>query len=428
MSDAKYGSWETPESPVDVEYSLVVIEEIRQIVSEGYQRLRGGMEVGGLLYGAHEGRVLRLQATRVIACEHARGPSFTLSEKDLAALTAQLECEKEDPRLEGMELLGWFLSHTRSNVNLQAADLETYAAFFPEPWQVTLVVRPGRSGAMRAGFFVREPDGGVKTEQSYLEFNFPDRLAGILDRPPGERPTRERRGPPPRYEAPAHLEETPYANESAVDPRDRAFPQYQNYAEQRPGRGEPLKPAVELSVGPKRMPWVLIVIFVAVILAGVVGFRLYGPKRPAEPLGLAVQERDGKLQVQWNRASQTLVDARSASLNISDGTDKRTVALSGEDLAKGNFTYARRSGDVQVSLVVERSAGDRVTEGSRFLGTPPENIDADEMNLLRVQRDALQDEVTRLLEQNTQQTDRIQQLERTLTIMRGRLGIDQGKR
>ena len=52
---------------------------------------------------------------------------------------------------------------------------------------------------MRAGFFVREADGTVKSERSYLEFNFPDRLAGVLDRVPGPRPERvqgERRGNP----------------------------------------------------------------------------------------------------------------------------------------------------------------------------------------------------------------------------------------
>ena len=50
---------------------------------------------------------------------------------------------------------------------------------------------------MRAGFFVREADSTVKGERSYLEFNFPDRLAGVLDRVPGPRPERvqgERRG------------------------------------------------------------------------------------------------------------------------------------------------------------------------------------------------------------------------------------------
>src|SRR3984957_3985949 len=188
MSDAKFGSWVVPESPVDVEYSLIVIDEIRQVVADGFQRLqRGGIEVGGVLYGTREGRVIKVTAMREIACEHARGPTFHLSDNDRAALTAQLARDKEDMRLEGMLAVGWFLSHTRSDVTLQQPDLDYYSAFFPEPWQVTMVVHPGRAGSMRAGFFVREPDGSVKGERSYQEFNFPDRIAGLLDRAPRDR-------------------------------------------------------------------------------------------------------------------------------------------------------------------------------------------------------------------------------------------------
>src|ERR1700722_2282575 len=136
MSDAKFGSWTVPESPVDIEYSLVVIDEIRQVVADGFQRLqRGGIEVGGVLYGTREDRVVRILAMREIACEHARGPTFHLSDTDRAALTAQLERDKEDMRLEGLLVVGWFLSPTRSDVTLQQSDLDTYGAFFLAPWQ-----------------------------------------------------------------------------------------------------------------------------------------------------------------------------------------------------------------------------------------------------------------------------------------------------
>jgi len=45
--DTHFGSWTVAESPLTIEYSLVVIEEIRHVVTEGFQRLsRGGLEVG----------------------------------------------------------------------------------------------------------------------------------------------------------------------------------------------------------------------------------------------------------------------------------------------------------------------------------------------------------------------------------------------
>src|SRR5262249_48665136 len=114
--------------------------------------------------------------------------------RDKASLEEQLQRDAEDPRLAGLTRLGWFLSHTRSDIVLSDSDAEIFSHYFGAPWQVTLVVRPGRAGAMRAGFFVREKDGTVKPGQSYLEFNFPDRLAGVLDRVPrADRSPSERR-------------------------------------------------------------------------------------------------------------------------------------------------------------------------------------------------------------------------------------------
>ena len=86
MSDSKFGIWSPAESPIAVEYSLVVIEEIRHEVAEGFQRLsRGGIEVGGVLYGVRDGRAVRVMAMRPIACEHARGPAFLHSPTGIAS-------------------------------------------------------------------------------------------------------------------------------------------------------------------------------------------------------------------------------------------------------------------------------------------------------------------------------------------------------
>jgi len=433
MSDPKVGSWVVPESPVDVEYSLVVIEEIRQVVADGFQRLqRGGIEVGGVLYGTREDRVLRVLAMREIACEHARGPTFHLSDSDRSALTAQLERDKEDMRLEGLLVVGWFLSHTRSDVTLQQSDLETYSAFFPEPWQVTLVVHPGRAGTMRAGFFVREPDGSVKGDRSYLEFNFPDRLAGVLDRAPRERRPQPPMGPAverltaPRYPTPQESA----LQESALreNPEEPEPPERYDV----PSFGQPSRPNPQLDAYPNtghKIPWTIIGIVAAVLIIAVLGLRFLGPQLNAEPLALAVIERDGQLQIQWNRASQTIANSKGGMLEIADGPDHRSVPMNRSELAQGSFTYARKTGDVQVRLVVNGSSGQRMEEASRFIGTPPAvtAADATEMDAIKVERDALQDEVTRLRGQTAQQAARIQQLERTLTILQTRLGITAGR-
>src|SRR6266436_1610005 len=124
MSDPGFASWSVAESPITIEYTLVVLEEIRRAVSEGHQRLsRGGIEVGGVLYGSREGRTVRVLALHEIECEHARGPAFKLSDKDRAALADQLAQDSHEPRLEGMICAGWFLSHTRGEIALTDADM-----------------------------------------------------------------------------------------------------------------------------------------------------------------------------------------------------------------------------------------------------------------------------------------------------------------
>src|ERR1700733_10588633 len=107
MSEARFGSWNAAGSPVAIEYSLVAIEEIRHEVAEGFQKLsRGGMEVGGILYGTREGRTIRILAMRPIACQHARGPAFLLSDEDKKALEEQIEQASTDAHLAEMICLG----------------------------------------------------------------------------------------------------------------------------------------------------------------------------------------------------------------------------------------------------------------------------------------------------------------------------------
>jgi proteasome lid subunit RPN8/RPN11 len=404
MSDAKFGSWSVAESPVTVEYSLVAIEEIRHAVAEGFQKLsRGGVEVGGVLYGSRDGRIINVQSMRAIECEHSRGPAFQLSEHDRELLEEQVRRDLADPRLEGMICVGWFLSHTRSEIMLSESDLEIYSTFFGAPWQVTLVIRPGRGGSMRAGFFVREADGSVKSESSYQEFNFPDRLSGVLDRSPRAERTQPERLPPPS------LPWAPDPVQKTVEPSPA------------PAVSAPPIPAVK----PRRAKWPLLVGWVVLVVGVVLGamrFFILAPR--VEPISLSMTERDGLLQIQWNRAAKTIADAATGSLAIFDGKEARTVDLKPVDLASGKFSYQRNSGDVEVRLTVADRAGKKLgEEASRFLGPAPVKGDSEELQALQKQRDELQAEVDRLTQENAAQDQRVQELDRTLRILQARMGV-----
>ena len=442
MSETGFGTWTVPESPVDIEYSMSVIEEIRTAVAEGFQRLaRGGIEVGGILYGTVVGRRLRIMALREIACEHARGPTFHLSENDRELLRAQLEREHADSRLSGMAPVGWYLSHTRSEITLQDSDLDTYNTFFPLPWQVTMVIRPGRASSMKAGFFVREGDGTVKTDHSYQDFQFPDRLAATLDRAPRERSTiaeraqmqdrRLSRGDSGTDLQSLAAELSP--REAAPVRQPAAIEETPRYSAPDSGVSESLPPDPYTRMMPmqgafpvrRKFPWTVIAVLAVGVAMAIAGLRFFGPHLYADPIGLSVNEHDGQLQVQWNHDSRSIAAASGATIDISDGSnEKQTLALTAPQLASGNITYARKSGDVQVRMRVTGPDGP-MEEGSRFLGNAPEaaNGGGGVEAITKTQKDGLQDEVEKLRAQNAAQTDRIQRLERTLTILRNRLGI-----
>jgi hypothetical protein len=427
MNDVKFGLWSVPGSPVLIHYSQVVIEEIRHEVSTGFQKMaRGGIEVGGVLYGREAAGAVNILAMRPISCEHALGPSFQLSERDRAQLAAQLEAAVHDPQLEGLCAVGFYVSHTRSDIALTHADLEIFQTYFPEPFQVALVIRPGRAGAMRAGFFVRERSGSITAERSQLEFNFPDRLAGVLDRPRSERPLGERRAPaalPPASPMSGYAGGSSGYGGAAAAATALALTEPTRTYDPRIAMADL---AVPRQPRKARWPWVTAwALGVAMLAYG--GWHYFAAGTGAEPIGLSVIERDGQLQISWNHSAHPVATAARGILDIADGSDRRPITLSTADLARGNFTYQRRSGDVEVRMIVEDLSGTKTQEASRFLGRPPGQAGADQSQM-EATRDQMESDNARLRRDNEKQAKRIQQLERTLKILQTRLGapVDDG--
>ena len=419
MSEVKFGTWTVPESPLTIQYSLIVIEEIRLEVSQGFQKMaRGGIEVGGILYGRSDGRSISILAMRPIECEHALGPSFQLSPKDLASLQEQMQRGQTDPQLEEMLAVGLYVSHTRSEIALSEADLNLYNTYFAEPWQVVMVVRPGRAGAMRAGFFMRESGGAIRSDACYSEFNFPDRLAGVLDRPRperaasagangGERP--ERRTPFLRSDSSAA---------PALSPSEAPATMPEKLPEPRFAMLDSSVPA-----GPRKSKWPWLLAWAVVIVAlTVVGLRYFVLRTNTEPVSLAVLEHEAQLQISWNHNARPIASAVRGTIEIADGSDTKRIALTPADLQRGNLTYQRHSGDVEIRLTVEEDGGDKIQEASRFLGRAPEVKEEAPAKALETKRDDLDAENKRLRQQNFELAQRIQQLERIVKIMQTRQG------
>lgn len=86
---------------------------------------------------------------------------LTFTQNTIIDFHAQIE-----KRFEGEKIIGWFHTHPRMGVFLSHYDTFLHHNFFPEPWQVALVVEPFSSVA---GFFIRQA-GGVFDPTRYFGF------------------------------------------------------------------------------------------------------------------------------------------------------------------------------------------------------------------------------------------------------------------
>ena len=173
----------------------------------------------------------------------------------------------------------------------------------------------------------------------------------------------------------------------------------------------------------KWLAWTLSIAGVLVVAAAAVfGLRYFGHV-PVPPVSLNVADAKSQLMVGWDSTSSTIQTAAKGTLVVTEGNETLTVHFSPSELAKGSYTYTRRTGDVQVSLEVETSGGERRTEATRFLGPPPVAVANDELETVKQDRNALRQELDRLRDQDAKQAAQIKQLDRSLAILRTRIGI-----
>jgi proteasome lid subunit RPN8/RPN11 len=94
---------------------------------------------------------------------------LTFTQDSLVDLHAKIE-----EQYPGKEIVGWYHTHPHMGVFLSQYDTWLHEHFFPEPWQVALVIEPvGMSG----GFFIRQSSGEL-TPNHYFGFY---ELDGLLD-------------------------------------------------------------------------------------------------------------------------------------------------------------------------------------------------------------------------------------------------------
>src|SRR5271165_4475555 len=109
------GAWSVPQCPFRIEYAARVLDDIRLAVVDAFFSLpRGGAEIGGVLLGKRVGSRVFIADFETLDCEHAMGPSFTLSVRDQARLTEMTAKARRNPA--NRQPVGWYHSHTRSDI------------------------------------------------------------------------------------------------------------------------------------------------------------------------------------------------------------------------------------------------------------------------------------------------------------------------
>jgi proteasome lid subunit RPN8/RPN11 len=122
-------------------------------------------EVGGGLVGKWRRDVASgehfIAVEAVLPARYTKqGSTFlTFTQDTLVAMHQDLE--KHYP---GKNLVGWYHTHPRMGVFLSGYDVFLHENFFPELWQVALVMEPC---SLQGGFFIRQQDGRLDPQRYF---------------------------------------------------------------------------------------------------------------------------------------------------------------------------------------------------------------------------------------------------------------------
>ncbi len=398
--------WSAPGQPASVECPWWLLEEIHGVTQEGFRRLsRGGIEVGGVLFGWSSEESVRIHAWRPIPCEHVMGPALQLSNSDKQALEQLFEDAERDPQLKVLEPVGWFVSHPRQGLCLTESDIEIFDRFFPAGRQVTLVVHPQKMAPTRGVFFMRDNEGLLVRETPPTEFV----LEGMRFLPSEPETPPEPRG----------------ANEQSA----AAFPPAAA-APERMQRASPAFPSLE-TARPRHWLWASLAVLLAAgayALTQQSDFLTRFLRLGDETLAMRVQDIGGHLRIEWNRENPSVRVAERGSLFVHDGRELPPFHLDHDMIARGSVTYARLTEDVLVRLVVHAKGRPPVQELARFVGPPVPKAEEPALPEARAAKEKLVAEAEQLREDLRKETLRARELERTVRRLQAQMPPETGNR
>ncbi len=371
--------FEPPGKGVTFYIAYDVIDRLGFEVMRGFGLVpRRGAEVGGILLGAAEQGerpVIRIDDFIPVPSEHLRGPSYILSEKDLAAFDENLAKVAPSPETR-LHAVGYFRSNTRDQLQLGAEDLGILDSRFPGPTAVCLLIRPYATRVSEAAILLRGDDGRFPDGEIPTAFPFRRRELG------GGKPTRRRDAPSdPSYDtgftdepvesAQHQSSEQESVASIAAQLADQAAPTFGGLAPP-PSPPEPEATEKEARAG-KGWVWIPLS-FIFLLLGVILGFQIaLSFKDPPPPevarenpytMGLSVEPSGESLTVRWSVAAPAVRAAERAVLTITEANNEKTVELGPDDLRRGGVLYRNLTPDVRFRLEVILDARNSVTESA----------------------------------------------------------------
>jgi len=406
-------TWAVPQKPVSVRIPFALIDRLEHEAVESFRSLQSrGSEIGGFLLGRvspGDPAAVSMEDYELVGCDYSRGPLYRLSDADMGRFERAID---ERRASGGLVVAGFFRSHTRKGLVLDADDLALFQTHFSDPRNVALLIRPFATKASVAGIFIWE-NGAVRGNASYLEFPF--RSSELTPSNPVEEaspPVPEAVQPPPpeaavpKLQARAQIVPIASRREIAppVPPPFVEVPAPEIAPEKNP---EPETPAPEFSFlgalpsapipdweAPPatgllaarssakmvRMALAAAAAVVAIVLLFVYpGFLLHRagrspvlPQQDSSQLALRVEHSGGELMLTWNRESSAIKNATRAVLEITDGAQHENVDMDLALLSSGSIEYSPSTSDVVFRMEVTGADQTRTTsESVRILRTRP---------------------------------------------------------
>ena len=157
------------------------LEEVRRHAVDKFLSIpRGGLEVGGLLLGRVAENVIEIYGTEEFSLEYSSGPSYRLSPGDEQALTNRLQ--------QTSDVIGWWHSHTRSEVDFSDEDLRVHRAFFSDPHAVALIIKPFKFDPAQVAVYIPGSSDDPQAPCARFTLDSPDARPREHDRPRSPEP------------------------------------------------------------------------------------------------------------------------------------------------------------------------------------------------------------------------------------------------